>query len=698
MVTSREILKAIFIFLISLSSLSAQVESGLDVCDCPEIESLSREVASILEQTYEDQEEVPPFSFDQFNLTLAIQLDSTTPTNCLDQFTEALSPQEEEAPDLSMLPDQLQFYRQAGLEGRIMVYHAEVDGVDRVFILRRNEDGEVTVESFDAPQVAIENPEEIVPPVDPTYRIERRDNGLTYGRVLPTDGGNLVETRLGFTCQGRQNIDGTCDASSVAFNGGATLTFGLDGPVDPNAPPSGRELEFSADVTETYSVDGTRLNRQLATGVTYTDDDRAYSLNITDDEHTVSRYDFQGGNAGLNGHNITGVRGELAIQRPELFHLTPDGSSSGPPSGGGKGEPPVPSDGELNGPQPGVVSLYHFGLTGEFDGGPERLTFGLAERDGEESNYLLGSADFRSEHYELNLGAGDSESRFNFELDQSLYGGLDSTFLTQREIELEEGTRTLTFSHEYDGQLEEPGIHTLSADRVDQRTTEGEYTNGDTRRIIVADQRGIELSSEGRVVLSFGQAVTETQIREGVPVRGPGGEQAGTQDIDVAFSSYTHLISASAGPDSQFGIDALIASEQGTGFDSQGYTIGVSLSEEESGRSASTYAVLTNSRGVFGSPCSELSAEATISEGFTRGRELPQAPRGAGPDGLACRYRYTNTDGQVSQEFLISRHQQFPGGGYLTQEYGFLSRPNGNTEGVLNIRGEILLCGGFPCR
>ena len=682
MLMSREILKAIFIFLISLSSLSAQVESGLDVCDCPEIESLSREVASILEQTYEDQEEVPPFSFDQFNLTLAIQLDSTTPRNCLDQFTEALSPQEEEAPDLSGLPDQLQFYRQAGLEGRIMVYHAEVDGVDRVFILRRNEDGEVTVESFDAPQVALESPEEVVPPVDPTYRIERRDNGLTYGRVLPTDGGNLVETRLGFTCHGRQNIDGTCDASSVAFNGGATLTYGLDGPVDPNAPPSGRELQFSADVTETFSVDGTRLNRQLETGVAYTDDDQAYRFNITDDEHTVPRYDFQLGNAGLNGHNITGVRGDLAIQRPELFRLTADGSSQAP-AGGGKGEPPVPSQEGLNGPQPGVVSLHHFGLAGEFDGGPERLTFGLAERDGEESSYLLGSADFRSEHYELNLGAGDSESRFNFELDQSLYGGLDSTFLIQRERELEEGTRTLTFSHEYDGQPEAPGIHTLSADIVDQRTTEGEYTNGDTRRVIVADQRGIELSSEGSVVLTFGQAVTETQIRE---------------DRDVAFSSYTHLISASAGPDSEFGIDALIASEQGSILDSQGYTIGVSLSEEESGRSASTYAVLTNSRGVFGSPCSELSAEATISEGFTRGRELPQAPRGAGPDGLACRFRYTDRDGRISQELLISRNQQFDGGGYLTEEYGFLRRPNGDTAGVLSIRGEIQLCGGSPCR
>ncbi|MCF8060669.1 MAG: hypothetical protein K9K67_15305 [Bacteriovoracaceae bacterium] len=687
--------------LLSFQTIFAEDGNGIDVCDCPELENLSGDVSDILEQAYANQGEVPPFSFDQFNLTLAIQLDADTAQTCIDQLTENLGSVETVSEDIPVLPNQLQLFRQASLEGRIMVYRAQVEGENRIFVLRRNEEGDVTVESFVDPTIVAETPLEVVPPADPSIRVETRDNGLSFGRVLPTDGGHLVETRLGFTCQGRPRPDGTCEANSVVFNGGATLTFGLDGPVDPNTPATGREIELSADVEDSLALDGSRLNREVTAGAIYRDRDQELRFNITDDDYSDPRYSFQFGNAGADGQEITAVRNNLGVLRPELFRLSADGTSpAGSSSSGGKGAP-VPVEGDLSVTPSGDDSLYHFSITGEPGERPETLGFGLAEREGAESRYLLGSADFRSETYELAFGAGDADSRFNFEVDRSLYGGVDTSFLFQSERPLEEGdgTRRLTFGHAYDGQPNAEGVHTLSADVVDQRVAEGEaYANGDARRVNETTQRGFEYSSDNRVVLTYGRAVTETQIREGVPLRGPNGEQAGTQDIEIGSSSFRQLISLSMGEDSEYGLDALIESERRTGLHSAGYSLGISVADGERGRSGSAFVEITDSRGVLRSPCTEVSAEVTVSEGYSPGRGSVPRPNGAGTDGLACRFRYTNLNGQATQEFLVSRDQRLSDGSFLTQEYGFLRDHTGETRPFLGISGGIQLCGGRPCR
>ena len=348
-------------------------EQPLDVCNCPEIEELSLSVRGILEEAYANQGELPPFSFDEFTVTLALQLQAETSSSCLEtiagdprSFAAAGARGENLFPEHSILDAQgnpvpgvgLLNYREATLSGRYAVFHAMVNGEPQVFVLRRNEDGQVTVTSH-----------------IPRLEVEALDFGPEPGRVdvfrpndliisgsqeiieNPATGEELVrgERRIQRTFDGRHNLQfsgtlaGDEAADTLSLGAGTLLSFDIDGRNDTGAtadeianpnnpgPVAGTDLELRAQVSGTLSATtGELLQREISYGATlYGDDDRAFRFDVDETLYSDPRYQLQYGNAGEGGEVINGVIASGMIQRPSIngAGVSPSGGSSGSSKG-----------------------------------------------------------------------------------------------------------------------------------------------------------------------------------------------------------------------------------------------------------------------------------------------------------------------------------------------------------------------------
>ena len=701
-------------------------EQPLDICNCPEIEELSLSVRGILEEAYANQGELPPFSFDEFTVTLALQLQAETSSSCLETISEdplafsaagggasnpfpehsILDAQGNPIPGLGMLN-----YREATLSGRYAVFHAEVNGDPQVFVLRRNEDGQVTVSSH-----------------VPRLNVEALDFGPEPGRVNvfrpndlvisgsqqivenPTTGEEFLsgERRIQRTFDGRHNLQfsgelaGNEAADTLSFGAGTVLSFDIDGRNDTGAtadefedpnnpgPVAGTELELRAEVSGTLSATtGDLLQRELSYGATlFGDDNRALRFDVDETLYTDPRYQLQYGNAGDEGELIDGVISLGSIQRPSINGAGVSLSGGG---SGGKGEDTAAAasvEGGLAPQAPDDGNLFHLGVTGEFDENPSAFEFSLAQTDGEDFRYLSFDRDIDRDSFSLLAGAGDEDSRFNFQLDESVYGGRDASALYQWGADLpeeREGSREYTLGVSHDGNPYGDDVTELSFDVAQSETETGAYINGDQR--MITDRRVFngEVATDGSALLSFESVTREGQVRE-IVQRNPDGSPGGMSSEEVAHYERAFGTSLELLEGSGYTVAGHFSETYGSALGTEGYQIGLSHTEVRDGTVTSAELSLVDSEGVAGSPCESLDMVFTLSEYDGR------APAGASPGGgfgqsggTQCGVHLQRTNGFDHYSAFYRDSEQIGTSGVLSQQFTVGNRQNGESFADANI-------------
>lgn len=674
-----------FIYVITLmvalapASLHADLgEQTLDVCDCPEIEQLSSDMREILEEAYANQGEIPPFSFDQFTVSLAIQVQAETPSGCLESILESpenlLAQLPTEIPSENPMPRHLVLdargrvvtdatlmsYREAALEGRYVVIRAEINGELQTFLLQRNEDGEVTVTNYrpspvvmgfeidptrdyDHPLINPLTPRQELPETSVT--IQTQTPATTW--LDPRTGEEFVQARYQFERRstGPRHeltytgfLEGNEPQDVLTVGAGATLSYDIDGTYlneegelsRTGEAMSGHDLELRVSAQERrFMSTGELFERDLSYGATlFGDDNRALSFDIDHGLYGDPTYDLEYGNAGRHGQDIEAVIGGLTIARPQAgtsgAPMAPmvTGGQPGPSAGKGGGPAPLaPGPGLEFGAGPAErgplnQDLFHLGVGGTIGESPTELSFSHATTEGTSTRYLAVARSLDEDRTSLRLGAGDEDSRLNFNLEDNPHMTSASLLRQwQGETPTDEDTEvTHTLGLSYQERAFQQGVSTLSYDRetleTDTLQLEGDVTLRESERRVLSAQA----TTEGTLTLSFDSSLTRDysmpiplRDEDDRPIEGTRPYQFGTYErsyggaLEILEDGY----SVSGAFSEEFG--SLPNPETGEMARTLGYSIDLSLAEENDQVRTVAELTLMDSEGFLGSPCETVS-------------------------------------------------------------------------------------------
>lgn len=702
-------MKALILVLVFFFTAKPSWSDGIDVCECEGVESLSVSVRAILENLYSQQGEVPPIDLDEFNISLALQLSADTVQGCIGYLGRELD-QERAIEQGISLPDfpavraigadgellqtRLTQYREAHLNGRIVVIRGEVDGEPRLFVLRRDSDGEMTVETFIP----------AIPPISPNFGVAMEAGPAPYSEqdvALPEPRVNwtVLGTETGLTVTAEATPDAGVDQLTITGRiqeQGETYEFGIDADARVND-----RFEVGAGVTDRRAADGTSLGLDREVRLSYGDlegDGAVTRARISDGAFTDPNYSLSFGNAGADGQQIRAIQGSLAVRRPEILQLPGQlNGETAPVASSGKGGAPVPTgeEGEEGLPD-GTGSFYYGEVEGGLNGEVERLSFGLGENEGDNSRYLWLGRDFAGDGMSLAFGAGNEDRRFTFDIDESLYRGTTGSLLyVTTDGEPDGPERTLTFGYNYD---ERPRtgdpLHTLTFDAVTVDREEGVYANGDGRALEIAWQRSLTINSDRDVALTFGRATLETQTRE---VSGPDG----TREEEVASRGTFYAGTIRVEDDGQtYGIDALISTHEETLLSEHERGILVSFTEGANGRAIFAEAFLFDSDGVAGTPCNEVRAEVRVQENLAPPERfhIPERYRPQEGRSISCYGSFNVINGQRSGTLGIEDVEIRPGGIRLHRSLEYYYSEHAEPHLRFELGGEIHFSGGQVIR
>ncbi len=683
-------------------------EAPLDTCDCPEIEALSTDVRAILEEAYRNQGEVPPFSFDEFTVTLAIQLMSEAQEDCLgvlsgsgaraqleewDALAQAL-PQAQlfDNNGVALPGSHVSLFREATTEGRTMIYHATINGERRAFILRRDENAQVTVEMLylQTPLEELDlngedpNAPFTPPPFDPLLQVQTGPQGIQMERGVVTDDGHLLR----FRAVAHEMPGYHPSQDSYQFSAGTTLTYGLDGPASiPQGPgmpsnPTGRELELEANVGQHRHADGTLLNETYDASFTYRDPDRELSFGVTGDERQGDRYNLSFGNAGPGGQGIQQVVQQGTVTRPDLFRLDEDELSFGElPTGVFGQENPfaspvagLPECSEENTEEIEGVDCeetspwsYHLEASGSMGSELDRYSFGVAHETEERTSFLVGDADLTMERYNLRGGTATDDTRLSFNLDQNPYAGLDGSVFLERDHETEEGDQqNLTFGLTRDEDFRGDVVHGASFDFTERSAVEEtDLGNGFTLSTEERRQYGIEATEDGEVTLGASTFYGETYHLD-VQGRGP---------AEVASYSNQTLATVTFNREGDYSALAMLGEAEMDPFGVRSWEIGLMHTEEGDGRATQGRLRITDSEGVFETPCQVVDLEDLYVQ--------------EGGQTFRCRLRISDEEGRRRVEMGFNAQRQLGDRGQLNREVLFVINPDGTTATRARLGAEI---------
>lgn len=631
------------VLLITATTFADVIDSPTDVCDCPEIEGLSLDIRAILEEAYANQGEIPPFSFDEFNLLLAIQMSAESTQPCQESILANIDnflPEEEPMPQHIFLDELgrtipngfIMNYREASLQGRLVVFRGEVNGEPRTFVLRRNDDGEVTVSSH-RPNLNIESlnfePIQEMPSptmdglvvensgsltLDPRNGQEGTQGRYNLTRTLETTNGNTLQFRG--TLEGNE-LDGR--SGIVTFGAGTTLSYDVDGYNETGSGPNGVDLELRANISERYEMgSGDLIDRDLSYGATlFGSEDTALSLDINERTYTDPTYNLQFGNAGREGQDIIAVRNAYSISGTSA-------GNGGPSSSEGKGgtEEEVPDEieqdrGPLN------QDLFHLGVGGLVGEEPREYSFMFAQTDEERGLYFTAYRNISSDALSLTGGGGTQDRRLNFSFDENP----DST------------TGSLAYQWQ-DSDPDRQVTQIISAD-FRQNPRDGEVTNLGYQREVVesetlefegditASERitttsGGQIGSNGTLTLTYDRSLTR-DLSMPIPMRDEDDRPIEGSTVPYQFGSYEREMSGSFElmEDGDYTISGAFSEQIGYLPDRnsgemrniRGYSIGLTVAEQDGESQTSAELTLLNSDGVAGTPCETLGVGHSINSG-----------------------------------------------------------------------------------
>ncbi|MCR9203416.1 MAG: hypothetical protein NXH75_02490, partial [Halobacteriovoraceae bacterium] len=695
----------------NFSSLADLGELPLNVCDCPEIESLALDMREVLEEAYSNEGQIPPFSFDEFNITLAIQLESAPARPCLESILEnpasfyADEGEEDSSPENPFPPHivldangqqvpnaTFMYYREAALSGRYVVIHAEVNGEARVFLLQRNEQGETSVTSY-RPTPTIEGlvidpstdfglalngpsptaiPQEDSPP--PTEGLLVQTNAAVSED--PFTGQELVQGRYGVerTFTGPQRelsfsgmLEGNEIQDTLTVSVGTTLSFDTDGQrlddegnlITTGETGSGQDVELRASALERYSMTtGDLLDRELSYGVTlFGEENRALRFDIDEGLYRDPVYDLEYGNAGADGEAIQGVVQSLAISRPSLAFnggQTPQ-ASSGSKGGGPEDATPASSGTQERGPI--NEHLFHLGVTGEVGEDPASFDLAFAQTGSEETSYLTYQGNLEADTTSFALGQGNEDARFNLSLNNTPHRTIGSLmYQWDNDGETEEEAdviHTLGLGHEASERRGD--VTTLSYDREAISSGETPLEDGGTLTTVERTVLGAEADTEGAITLSYGTSLRQGQVVQ-VPLRDAEGNLTGnTSPQELAtdereFETSLTILEDGYSVTGSFSesIGSIIVDGDPTNF--TGYSMGLAHSEQGGREQTTAELTLSDSEGVLGTPCENVSLGTSRNAGLANPAQQADVHNFESwtglPEGTNCVLHHYNTNGR----------------------------------------------------
>lgn len=718
---------------IGLFALSLQVPSPVfaddevvtAVCDCPELEGLSTDVQGILERIYSDQGQIPPLGFDEFNVTLALQVNAAGMNqNCLERMGVALN--QEQANEMGIglpttdelnirdeagnsLDVRLSYIREASLNGRITVFYGQLNNVDYVFVLRRNLDGEIDIESFplnenveeattdpaaELNQLAGPNPGPPGPPPPPPSggkggsppggALPGGSPGLLPGAPAPLDGDEVI-TRA------NPRPDGVGVETYIPFEGDASLRLSgdisetryLDEDLEEIEESDYRfqlngELAFGengirAEIVEDRNADGTVISRTTGVGLRFGehgDGEVVTDLMLTRQGQETPGFEFGITDAGPGGQAIDMIQGSLMVQRPtgpSLFQ----GMFTDPNLGF------MPAETTPQGEEENYFALEG---TGTVRDGLRTVELSFGDIDHEGSQYSILSYDLQREATSFYAGAGDEDSRFNFQLFQSQDEGVSIGFnhdsLTELEAEENGDVRRQVLSFQLDRYPGSEPVAGFSYDRIVAGQETGEpFANGDQRIISDATMVSLDYSTDesGRVQV----AVMGSEQRISPEAQG---------DPEISQQSYYAHIGAGFEGE-EYGIDAYLQRTHGSFLGEQGVGVGFVASRGPDGERVTFSGTFTNTTGT--TVCNETTISATYRQGFTAYQPGETPLSGGAPgDFISCNVGYANIDGENSMNFSIDAVRQGRDG-FIRGGVEAILRESDDPTVRINIGGEI---------